>query len=164
MSWEMSTQIRDRLLLALPLTFMAFSCTGSYSKIFGTVTYKGSPIPGGSIVFQAVDGKEYACVLDREGKYHLENVPTGVMKVYFNIPTTTFHGGGSNFWDREDAMKEDMKGPRGAPPEAQKSIGNAAANHLRIPEIPAKYRNADKSPLNFEVKTGSNTYDVELTD
>ena len=165
---QKSTWIRIGLVLALPLTVMAFGCTGAgKSKISGTVTYKGSALPGGSIVFRAEDGREYGSGIGKDGKYYVDNVPRGNMKVYFNIPPATFPSGagGQPGQKAKDAeIKERMKPPSNLPPEAQKALGGAAGTPDKLPEIPAKYRSADSTPLTFDVKSGSNTYDVPLAD
>jgi hypothetical protein len=166
MSRQKSTWIRVGLVLALPLTVFAFGCAGGKSKISGTVTYKGSPLPGGSIVFRAENGKEYGSGIGKDGKYYADNVPTGIMKVYFNIPPADLTPGRSPMEKAHlaEGKEKNTKAPSGVPPEAQKAYSGAGAQQEKIPEIPAKYRSADTTPLSFEVKSGSNTYDVPLTD
>ncbi|HEV3143674.1 MAG TPA: carboxypeptidase-like regulatory domain-containing protein [Gemmataceae bacterium] len=165
MSRQKITWIRLALVLALPLMSFTFGCTGGKSQISGTVTYKGNPLPGGSIVFRAADGKEYGSSIDNNGKYFVDKVPTGNMKVYFNIPPANLSTGPLGVpKEHEQEMKDKMKAPPGAPPEAQKAYQGVGAKTAKIPQLPAKYLNAEDTPLSFEVKSGSNTNDITLTD
>lgn len=153
---------RVGLVLTVPMLFLASGCSlGDKSEVSGTVTYKGSALPGGTIIFKAADGKEYGGPIGTNGKYFVDKIPAGSMKVYFNMPPPSTGALGVPK-GMEGKMKEMMKPPEGAPDEAKKAYANK--DQVKIPEIPAKYTSADTSGLTFEVKSGKNTYDVPLSD
>ena len=156
--------MRVGLVLAIPMLLFASGCSlGGGSEVSGTVTYKGSALPGGSIVFKAADGKEYGGAIGKDGKYFVDKIPTGSMKVYFNMPAPSTATGAQNVpKGMEEDMKKKMKPPPGVPAEAMKAYGDKDQN--KVPEIPAKYKNADTSGLTYDVKSGKNTYDVPLSD
>src|SRR5262245_13286630 len=89
--------LRVGLVLSIPMLFLASGCSmGGGSEVSGTVTYKGSALPGGSIVFKAADGKEYGGPIGKDGKYMVEKIPAGSMKVYFNMPPPSTATGAQN--------------------------------------------------------------------
>jgi hypothetical protein len=148
------------------LTAFAFGCSGGgSSEISGTVTYKGSPLTGGSIVFRADDGKEYGSGLDKDGKYYVNKVPRGNMKVYFNMPLANAGNprGVGVPKEHEAEMKQKMKPPPGAGPDAEKAYAGVGQNQ-KTPEIPARYKSFENSGLSFDIKSGSNKIDIPLSD
>jgi len=165
MSKRSLLRLKLGMALLLPSLVLALGCTGGgKGKISGKVTFKGAPMPGGSINFRADDGKEYGSSIGPDGAYYVENVPSGNMKVYISIPVDKGSGAVGVPKGREKEMEGKMKPPPGAPPEAMKAYEGSKEKHDKIPNIPDKYKSPDSSGLTFTVKSGSNTYDVPLSE
>jgi hypothetical protein len=49
--------------------------------ITGKVTYKGVPLPGGTVTFHAANGGRHVARIDANGAYELQDVPTGFAQV-----------------------------------------------------------------------------------
>jgi hypothetical protein len=120
--------VRQKLCAALVLSALSIGCDKApelrpdWAIVSGTVTFKGQPLPGGSVI-----------LLSQQG-------------------TTAIMRGGAI---REDGsfMLDAPIGP------AKVAIHNADIKERhpnRYVAIPAKYADADKSGLTYEVKSGEN--------
>jgi hypothetical protein len=129
------------------------------SNISGTVTYKGSPVSGGSITFKSPDLGFYSSALGEDGSYQIIDMPTGPMVV--TVETESInpnrkkieYGGGKG--DKQYAERMMMEKKMGAP------IGQGNAKYVKIP---AKYNDANTSPLNITIERGSQSKTFDLTD
>lgn len=129
----------------------------SKATITGTVTYKGKPIPSGSITFTPESGAPLVNAPIRDGKYTAESVPTGDAKV--SITSLYMNRSSSPMMDPN--KRDKLAPPKDAPPEAQKA-------YQRTPEfkpglkIPEKYTDPEQSGLSYTVQRGSQTKDFNL--
>jgi len=103
--------------------------------IQGTVTFKGKPLPAGTIGFHPAQGKLVVGQLRRDGTFSVKNVPAGRVRV--TVET--------------ESVKAPAKAPPGKPPAAGKYV-----------PIPARYGDPKTSALAFEVQGGENTLIVNL--
>ncbi len=110
-------------------------------KVFGTVTFRGAPVPQGLVMFSNQEkGLFFTAELDAQGNYSVrtadgEGLPLGTYEVSVNPPVLD------------------------APP-----IG-AVMQPARIPEfanIPHRYRTAATSGLTLEVREGDNPLNIEM--
>lgn len=128
------------------------------ARITGSVTYKGGPVPAGTVVFHTTEQGSYAAQLSADGSYEVRDVPKGKLVVTVetesvNPNTKTKAYGG----DKGSKMYE----------ERLRAEGRAAAEKAppqQYVKIPAKYADQEKSPLNVEVSAGSQTHNFTLTD
>jgi hypothetical protein len=129
-------------------------CGRSSGTVTGTVTYKGAPLKGGSVVFIPPTGGEAATVsaqIGEDGTYTAEKVPVGDVKVTVDT---------SYLKPARTSAAPHMQ--YSAPPgheNPNKSSGNSGANYV---PIPPKYADPAQTPLKCTVKSGSQKYDIPL--
>ena len=126
---------------------------GPKGTVQGKVTYKGSPVPAGSIIMFVHEQTSLAGTgeVSADGTYELTmqggvRVPTGKYAISVNAPVSVEL---SQETDME-AYKAIMEGSAAAPPPAD--------------PFPRKYQVAETSGVTFEVAEGANTLDLDMTD
>ena len=138
--------------LAVGLLVLSVGCKGggkhsvSHTEVTGKVTYNGQGLPGGRIVFAAVNGGFTATGdIDEKGDYTI-NAPVG--EVQISIDNTGL------------LTKADAPHPKRPGAEEPKPLRG------RFVRIPDKYRDVSLSGLKYTVKPGSapQTFDITLTD
>jgi hypothetical protein len=165
-----------RLLLFAPLLagLLLIGCKSSSTpaRVEGKVTYKGTPVTGGTITFHPVGGEvsgNYQCIIKGDATYYQEQMPSGEMIV--TVETETIN---PNPKDRpKDAQ---MMGAQdkmmGADPKMMlnkmKEMGKAPADAGQttgsyVP-IPLKYADVKTSTLKTTLNKGKNSYSPDLQD
>jgi hypothetical protein len=172
--------------LAALLLGVAVGCGGSQTpaSIRGKVTYKGTPLPGGTLMFFTDNGQYSTTVqTDGSGTYSIKDVPVGSAVV--TIETETFNpknenpeygaemkggakgkgppkGGESKF--KAERMAVEGKGGGGG--GGSGGFGPAPPEELAklYMKIPAKYSDKRTSGLKIDIARGENTKDFELSD
>ncbi len=140
----------------LPLGLLAVGCGASGPKtaeVSGEVTYKGKPVPLGTIAFLsdsgAVDSSEI-----RDGKYTLHRAPQGAVKITV-VSAAPMGAPGNPMMQKISKVKMTMGDKSGAAVELPK--GGL--------KIPARYRDPQKTDLTYTVTSSkTQTHNVELTD
>jgi hypothetical protein len=149
--------------LALGVVVGAAGCAvggSSTGTVTGKVTYKGGPVKGGNVYFFVDDKNPGVGEIQEDGTYKAERVPVGNAKV--SVDT------------------ESMKPPMGMPAAAAKKYtapppdpkvkteayvppdpGERAKRYVKIPE---KYIDPERSGLTYTVKTGSQEFNIEISD
>jgi hypothetical protein len=123
---------------------VAIGCGSDGPKIGaveGTVTVDGVPANTGSVVFTDAKGQTISGQIQADGKYRAVGVPVGDMKVTVTGPPT---------------------GVPAPPPIAMKDGPGSAPAGPPV-KIPPKYGVAATSGLTFPVKSGTNSYPIQLT-
>jgi len=138
------------------------------ASVSGNVTYKGAPVPAGSISFVTKAAGTYSAYLQPDGSYSGSDWPAGDVIVIVetesvnpNVKKEEYKGAkksnpipGAATITSSKGMKPgprpDSAGPPGAPPAYVK--------------IPSKYAKQETSPLKFTIVAGKQTKDWELTD
>jgi hypothetical protein len=121
---------------------------GATGTVGGKVTYNGQPVPAGCVVsFVGPKGITGSGQTDTSGAYTISmrdgsSVLAGSYKVSVSPPQAAP-------LSDEEAMKRSMEGK----PTTE-----------TVKEVPDRYRSPESSPLSFEVKAGSNTFDIAMTD
>jgi hypothetical protein len=140
--------LRARVLttVSLALTVSLVAGCGSRTKetaeVSGTVSYKGQPVTAGVVKFFPEAGGDPAeTPLGPDGTYRATGVPVGPCKVA--VETLRF---------------KTMTPP---PPGMAKQMGGPRPVYVPIPE---KYERPDSSGLTFDVKKGTSSWDIPLTD
>ena len=114
---------------------------GSYPNVAGTVSYKGKNLTMGTITFVGADGKIEFTSIGGDGTYKLIDPPLGTVKVGVEVKPL----------------------PKIAPLAPGKDMPPPAKTTSVEPvAIPANYADPTKSKLTTEIKSGSNTYDIDL--
>jgi len=152
-----------QVLLALPLFLaVALGCNTSQTPalVQGKVTYNGSPVSAGTIIFHSEAGGIYSRPLMASG-YSLSDLPEGSMVVTIETESANpapkkdqGYVGRANPTDEYTKRMEQM----GKRPEVAQTTGGDYV------KIPAKYADKAKSPLRVTVTKGTNTFDFDLKD
>ena len=132
-------------------------CTGTgvpTGTVSGKATYSGKPVPQGcSISFVSNSGFVAVGVVDVKGEYKLKMDGKDAIPVAtYNISVTVPGNQGPEMTD-EDERKFMAGDPSTVAKFSQKK---------QQPQLPEKYADSIKSGLIFEVKAGSNTFDIDL--
>jgi len=141
-------------LLTLTCFILATGCGGmSKSDVSGTVSYKGKKLGNGVIQFVGKDARE-SSLIGADGSYRIAKAPHGSVKVV--VETTP-----------PNALPTPKMGtPKdagGGPPMKIEGEAGAQSKGEYVP-IPAKYKSEDTTPLTYEVTSGKQTKDFDLTD
>jgi hypothetical protein len=127
---------RTRVGLAM-LILLAAGCGRDLGNVSGTVKFKGQPLPAGTITFYDRDKGATSSEIKSDGTYSVSKVATGPVKISLAVP-----------------MSIPFASPMGG--------GTVAPPIPRVPNIPARYMDAEKSGLGFEVVKGDQTHDFNL--
>lgn len=139
---------------------------GKRYAVSGTITYKGKPLPKGSIAFisDKPDGRGASGVIE-DGKYQLttQTANDGAFPGTYQITINDIvvDTAAAEAETKKLAAKKNVQiGLPGMvdPAQQAKALRKAANN------VPAKYVSAATSGLKAEVKASSNKIDFELTD
>jgi hemoglobin len=109
--------------------------------VSGKVTFKGQPLPGGTVSFVAADGKIYSSPIAADGTYNVTDVKVGEYKVAI---------------ETESAKPKDKPNP----PEEKKPDDKGAAAFVAIPK---KYAKPETTDLVATVMKGKQTKDFDLS-
>jgi hypothetical protein len=133
-----------RILFLLVLMAGIAGCGKSDSSVTGEVKYKGHPLPSGTITFLSQsDHKQVASADIVDGHYTIPSIEPGPVKVtVVTVPPS-----------------------KGGQPPHGKAIETPGASESakQFERIPAKFANQDQSGLTYEVISGPQTKDFELT-
>jgi hypothetical protein len=141
--------------LFMGLLLLAPGCkskrTVERAKVTGRVLFQGQPLPGGRVTFLAVNGS-YATngIIDEGGNYEID-APVGEVKI--SVDNSMVAGGGRKM------------GPPAGLPRSKQPSGSEEETPLKgkYVDIPSRYRNTEDSGLNYTVKSGQQTHDIELS-
>jgi hypothetical protein len=149
----MRLQINRKVLLrALCIAggLLIFSGCGKKStEVSGTVKLNGKAIKVGEITFIAEDGSLDTSQI-KDGAYTLYRAPVGMVKITVKstkpVPYVNRHGG--------------MKAPPEGAAAPQAADEQTDKNYIPVPK---KYNDAETTDLTYEVKSGKQEYNIDLT-
>ena len=144
-------------LLISGLLLLGLGC-GSRGTVTGTVSYKGTPIPAGTIVFTPDSGEPAVNAPIADGKYTADKVPPGPAKV--SVSSTVAEGGGMT--PMQMALQKSGGKPPEDMPEGARKLMEGASQAKRGVKIPDDYGDPAKSGLTYTVKGGKQTQDFDL--
>lgn len=116
----------------------------SGATLEGTITYAGEPVTVAMVIVTAPGGSATGQA-GEDGRYKVENVPVGAVKVGVN--TTAAKG---QFMSQ--VMASSYKGPDG------KGTGKAP----KFRDVPAKYADPETSGFTTTVGKGTNQFDITI--
>jgi hypothetical protein len=133
------------LAVAIVVTLIPLGCGGSgpeKASVYGKVTYKGQPVPKGTIAFvtTAPNGRNATGAIGTDGSYTLQTEEPGDGALLGDYKVTI---------SARDDVILDYIPPKPIPPK-------------RL--VPEKYENPDASGLKATVKSGKNPLNFELVD
>jgi hypothetical protein len=113
------------------------------AKVSGKVTYKGVPLPSGTVTFFGADNEFASAPIGSDGSYSASAVPLGNVSVVVATPPPGI--------SPEVAAKNPQLKLKGFKGSTEKTVA-----------IPAKYSKPGGSGIGFNVSEGSQTYDIDL--
>jgi len=127
-------------------------CGPSTGTVSGKVTYKGQLVKGGNVTFVSAQGRPSGSAsIKEDGTYKVERVATGPVKICVETESL-------NPARRSKAVKY-------SPPPGQKAPHGFApgpdTSHLYV-RIPPQYKDVETTDLDYQVKGGSQTHDIQL--
>lgn len=134
-------------LLALPAALALAGCGSGTAVVSGTVTYRGTAVPGGSVVLYCSDRQIVHGTIDPDGRYTIPNVPAGTAVV--TVQTHARVPAGMRF---RQNLPPSVNGP--VPP------GAGAADPAVL--IPPRYALPEESGLTVVIDRAQVAFDLDL--
>ena len=167
-------KVSRRKLLVLPLIlFIAVGCyhAKTPSKVSGKVTYKGAPVPAGTIIFHAPGangnpGGQYYYALNPDGSYAGSDLPDEEYTVTVDTEGANPKGQRAST-DYQGRGNKQKGGGQDEYFNKMKQMGKVSDSPLvqgEYVKIPDKYRDVKKTPLKIKLNKGNNEFNPELTD
>jgi len=130
------------------LLFLLLPACGKVAKnptgeVSGKVTYKGAPLPCGTVTFFGADNESTSAPIGSDGSYSASAVPLGNVSITVATPPPGV--------PPERAAKNPQMVRKGFKGSTEKTVA-----------IPLKYSRLGGSGLSFTVKEGSQTYNIPL--
>lgn len=141
-------------LILMTAALAASGCGGgSTGRLSGRVTYKGEPVAGVLTLQSTASGpgaSAYPIPITADGKFSTVGVPNGVYEVGVTPAPANFSSAPMGPRPPKDLSAAPVPQP-----------GGAAVKHV---DIPTKYLRPGTSGLTWEVKSGSQAKEFQLTD
>lgn len=137
-----------RLLAITTALIWVAGCGGPFTAaVSGRVTYKGNPLPGGTVTFIHPDGRTGYATIQEDGSYNIPAAPGGDVKC---IVTT------------QKPIPALPKGVAAKLPGGGSKGSDPVYPTGKYVPIPAKYGDPQTSGLAYTIHRGSNTIDITL--
>ena len=135
--------------LSVGLALAAAGCGGGTGTVAGTVTFRGKPVPGGSVVLYCADKQIVRGLIGPDGTYAIPNVPAGPAAV-----TVQAHARVPDGLRLKQTLPPAKDGP--TPPDAAPQADKATA-------LPPRYALPEESGLSVVVGPGPTPFDIPLS-
>lgn len=137
--------------LLLGIAAACGGCGASSGTVNGTVTFKGQPLSGGSVMFLDAAGVIHQAPIDASGKYNVTGLALGNAKIAVGYVDERV-----NEYARAVASGvRGSNGPPAPPPPLDMST---------VLVLPPQYADHNSSGLSKLVIKGANTYDIVLVE
>ncbi len=133
---------------AVGAALLVSGCGPRTSTVVGTVTFRGQPVAGGSVVVYCADKQIARGIIGPDGTYAIPNVPPGTAVVTVQAPARAPVG---------LQLKQNLPPSQGGP--IAPAVGAAGAPRVAIPP---RYALPEESGLSVAVDRGQVTYDIDL--
>lgn len=143
--------------LLLPLASCTKGNKNANADVSGKVTYKGAPVTGGNMLFHVESGGNTPVLLKPDGTFEGTSLPVGEVTVTIETAIMKTAGGGQQP-KYGQGQGQHQAGSSPMPPGVSQGQGGT---YVKIPE---KYEKKETSPLKRTLKSGKQTWDMELTD
>jgi hypothetical protein len=126
--------------LAFSMLALVVGCGGSTGSVSGKVTYQGKPLPGGYVNFmsQGEQSVTKTSGIKADGSYSVSGLPVGAAKI--------------SVQGLSARRLADLPGQGGKDEKVQQ----------QEVFVPPQYGNSETSGLKYDVKSGSQSYEIEL--
>jgi len=153
----------SRCVLLLMLAFPV-GCSATPGTVSGQVLYKGKPLPGGWVIFRPADNTKNTVTAPIDANGHYEaTVPAGEVKIAVDNRELQQP---SDRGVAKPPLPPGVKLPPVAKPAAEAPAPVPESAPQRLPgtyvAIPIKYYDVDSSSLKYSVKSGPQSYNIEL--
>jgi hypothetical protein len=136
------------------LLILAVGCGGKKATVTGTVSYKGQPLKGGTVVFLTdPGGHPFRSEISQEGKYTINGVPPGSVKI--TVSTASLR-------PPQIPRNVNMPTPPKDVPLPPGAKYNQTGDPSRYTWIPDNYGDPEKSGLAYTVQPGEQTHNIDL--
>ena len=133
-----------RAAILVPLVLALTGCSQPKATVTGKVTYRGQPVPNGTVAFFGPNGQVASAPLGPDGNYEATGVPLGEVKV---TVTTPVPGPSAQQMAKNPMVKI-------------KKVDVAALE--KTVSVPTKYSLPGTSGLGLTVSEGSQPFNIEL--
>ena len=130
-----------RSCLLLVLLLCITGCSGGMADLEGTVSYQRKIVASGSVTVVGKDGGTHSGTIGPDGAYRITGIPIGSAKVAV-----------SSIDPRKTQTRSRKKGD--APTKQTETSGGFS--------VPSNYSDPATSPLQLELKSGTNRWDIDL--
>lgn len=130
-------RVRFGALITSVALLIVAGCGKRTGEVYGTVTYQGESLPGGSVTFFGKDNQIIGSATIADGKYRIKQLPTGEAKITVTSAPP-----------RSKSKADAIEAPGQPPPKTV--------------EIPPKYGNPDSSGQTIKVKAGPQKHTINL--
>ena len=113
------------------------------------MTYKGQPLPSGTVLFHSAEGRIEHGLVTAGGRYTIIEAPLGPVRITVQSHAPTPKGMPTR------GVKAPAAPAENSPPATEKRDG-------KYVQIPRRYLDPAKSGLTYIVQAGSQTHDIEL--
>jgi hypothetical protein len=154
--------------LGLSLCLCLLGGCGGGGVVSGKVSYKGTTLHAGEVLFLAENGQLLRSPIDPEGNYSISKVPAGTVKIGVypplqGAPMPTGARGGPGGGPGPGRPIGGLPKEGGPPPEIRENYGKPQGPvDPNLKDFPAKYRDPETSELTFSASGGTQTYPIEL--
>jgi hypothetical protein len=134
-------------------------CARPHSRVHGKITYRGTPVAGGTIIFMGPDNQTYPARIGSDGSYNVASVPRGHLQISIQadqprIASRPQPGAKDSDSFAKGAMNLDDQS-KGGPGANQPAAGAFVA-------VPARYADPTKSDLTVDLEQSDQEYSVDL--
>jgi hypothetical protein len=136
--------------LVLSALLLCLGCGGPKGDVSGKVTFRGKPLPAGSVTFFSSEGQVVgSSQISHEGDYAMTRLPAGPVKISVTAPLTIPNPAAPPP-PKGGKKKKDIKG-----------LSEEMRSNIRL-DVPAKYRMPDQSGLTYTVQPGAQEHSIDL--
>ncbi|HEY1188293.1 MAG TPA: carboxypeptidase-like regulatory domain-containing protein [Gemmata sp.] len=129
---------------------LAVGCQSRTATVSGTVTYRGQPVTGGSVVFYCSDKQIVRGLIGPDGRYSIPNVPIGSASVVVAVQSHA-------------KVPEGFRLSQQLPPSAGGPVPPAPTPPGARPvALPPRYALPEESGLAVTIGDAHVTYDIDL--
>lgn len=148
-----------RLLFLFPLMLvLTLGCKpknpNAPARVSGMITYKGKPLPGGTITFYTDGAGIYPLPIDPDGTYEGTGLPVGDLAVTIDTESAKAYGSAAAYGDGRGHQMQFSPAPG----------GHEQTPRPQYVPIPKKYANLKTSGLSMTLQPGRNTKNFDLGD
>lgn len=159
--------LRAAGLLACCAFLLPVGCGPNYKAravVRGKVTTGGKHLTTGTVMFYGKDGVTGSATIDPDGNYEMRDAPLGECKVTVTVPDLPMDPSVRARLEGKGGGPKLPEGPK--PPPGAEMPGGPPPPAARVPKevipVDPKYSDPNTSGLNFTVKKGEQTYDIDL--